>query len=84
VGQADYSDEAVESLIALARLDPRLSRRIREAVRELARSGRGDRKKLKGRDVWRLRVGNYRVLYTPMRDGAVRALEIDDRKDVDY
>lgn len=40
-------------------------------------------KKLKGRDAWRLRVGDYRIIYK-IKDDILQILviEIDDRKQV--
>ena len=49
----------------MKRLDPALARRVRDAVIELADSGRGNVAKLKGTrpPEWRLRVGDRRVFF---------------------
>lgn len=48
----------------LARLPPKMQTRIAQAILALENDpfGRGS-KKLKNRDGWRIRVGDYRVLY---------------------
>jgi mRNA interferase RelE/StbE len=52
------------------RLPDEVARRILDRLGELAREPRPrDVKKLKGRKAWRIRVGDYRVIY-----------EIDDRE----
>ncbi len=54
----------------LANLDKTEYERVRDAVTSLAENPRPNNcKKLVGRDGWRIRVGNYRVIY-----------EIDDAK----
>ncbi len=49
----------------MKRLDPVLARRIRDAMIELADTGRGDVAKIKGASPpeWRLRVGDRRVFF---------------------
>jgi len=67
----------------LSRLVPRVRRRIEEALRALARDPR-PRGALKLVDslMWRLRVGDYRVLYT-IRDEErlVRVLALGHRRE---
>lgn len=49
---------------ALARIDPKQRARIAAAIRVLADDPRPPGvKKLSGRDAWRLRVGDYRIIY---------------------
>jgi mRNA interferase RelE/StbE len=49
---------------ALAKLEPAIRRRIARRIARLAEDPRADAAKLRGGDnVWRLRVGDYRVLY---------------------
>ena len=58
--------------------------RILDAVRTLAENPRPSGcLKLTGRDGWRLRIGNYRVIYE-IDDGqrSVTVLEIGNRRDV--
>ncbi len=48
----------------LSRLSPEIRQRVGRAVRHLAEDPFGPASKpLKGREQWRLRVGDYRVLY---------------------
>jgi mRNA interferase RelE/StbE len=59
-----YTDEAVR---ALARIDRTVARRIRAKVLEIARDPRATNnnvKKLTGVEGYRLRVGDWRVVYT--------------------
>jgi mRNA interferase RelE/StbE len=55
---------------ALSRIQVRDQNRIIEAIRALGKSPRPiGSKKLSGRDAWRIRIGDYRVIY-----------EIEDKK----
>ena len=48
----------------LARLAPSLQDRVIQAIRELAETPRpAGVKKLAGRKAWRIRIGDYRVIY---------------------
>jgi mRNA interferase RelE/StbE len=47
----------------LDRLPPATREMIQEGLAEYAVSGRGDVKRLSGRDGYRLRIGSYRVLF---------------------
>ena len=55
--------------------------RLDTALRDFARDGRGDVKKLKGRPGWRLRWGDYRVVFIEV-DGAIEVQSVGHRKDV--
>ncbi|ANV98857.1 type II toxin-antitoxin system RelE family toxin [Bradyrhizobium icense] len=46
-----------------AKLSPDIRRRIDRRLTEFAENGRGDVKRLKGRDGMRLRVGDWRVIF---------------------
>jgi hypothetical protein len=59
---------------------PRQSTRLLVAIRELGQAGRGDFKKLQGADEWRLRVGDWRVLFI-LRANAAYVSRITDRQD---
>ena len=49
---------------SLDRLPDEMTLRILDRLKELETNPRpADVKKLKGRDAWRIRVGNYRVIY---------------------
>ena len=58
--QIAFTHAAAKQLDALP-VQPRTA--IFEAICELAISGKGDVKALQGRDGYRLRVGQYRVLF---------------------
>jgi len=45
------------------RLPPEVKRRIRDAVLELAEDPRGPSQKLAGDDLYRSRVGDYRIVF---------------------
>ena len=61
---AEIENEAAKALIRLARGDKASARRITAAVRSLAEDPRSAAAtKLVGQDAWRLRVGDYRVVY---------------------
>ena len=65
----------------LARLDRRAQDRIREAVRRFAETGRGDIRKLSGREEeWRLRVGPWRVMFTFAETG-IEIIRVLPRRD---
>jgi mRNA interferase RelE/StbE len=50
------------------RLDPQVARRIIEGIGRFAATGEGDVKKLKGQNNLRLRVGDWRVIFTVDED----------------
>ena len=61
----EWDEHASRDLEALARRDPRLARRIRQAVTAYATTGHGDVLKLRGYvNRWRQRVGTWRVIFT--------------------
>ena len=64
-----WSERALKDL---ARLDRRVRERIVAALERLAETGDGDVRRLHGhdRDVFRLRVGEWRVLFT-VSDGFI-------------
>jgi mRNA interferase RelE/StbE len=48
----------------LSRLDSSMQRKIIEVIRNLADNPRpSGTKKLAGRDAWRIRIGDYRIIY---------------------
>jgi mRNA interferase RelE/StbE len=65
----EWTERALKDL---ARLDKRTRERIVAAVERLAATGEGDVRRLHGRDrdLYRLRVGEWRVLFTVL-DGLV-------------
>jgi mRNA interferase RelE/StbE len=71
----------MEQLIALARTDNPQAKRINAAVFGYAESRRGQIRKLEGYDDrWRLRVGNWRVIFRQDTD-SVHVLEVVLRRD---
>ena len=62
----------------MRRLDIPVRRRIFEALDLYVTGRRGDAQKLTGRgDQWRLRVGNWRVIFRPdFQDGVVVVLRV--------
>jgi mRNA interferase RelE/StbE len=72
------------ALRALRKLDPQVGRRIRGAIALLAEDPRPpNAKKLRGRDAFRVRVGDYRVIYT-VDDGIllIVVVTLGHRRDV--
>ncbi len=69
---------------ALARLPDNMHQRLTEAIDALADNPRpGECRKLRGRQDWRIRVGNYRVVYeVDYTRKTVTILDIGHRRDV--
>lgn len=69
---------------ALAKLDRAVQRRIASRVDRLAVDPRADAVKLRGADdVWRIRVGDYRVLYAIEDERlVVLVIKLGHRRDV--
>lgn len=72
------------ALRSLRKLDPQIRRRVQGAIALLAEDPRPpSAKKLKGRDAFRVRVGNYRVIYTVEDDVLlVVVVTLGHRRDV--
>lgn len=68
----------------LARLPEREYERVREAIRLLTQNPRPpDCLRLTGRDAWRIRVGNYRVIYEINDEAQVVTIQhVGHRRDV--
>jgi mRNA interferase RelE/StbE len=62
--QLVWDRAAIRDLAAIARSDRRQADRIEAAVVRYAEIGAGDIVKLTGRDEYRLRVGDWRVIFT--------------------
>lgn len=59
-----------------------MQRRIDAAVTHLAETGEGDVRKLTGQeDTWRLRVGDYRVIFTYDTRTSMLVLRAMNRRD---
>lgn len=64
-----------------SKLSPDVRRRIDSRLTELAATGRGDVKRLKGRDGARLRVGDWRVIFYEDQ-GTIVVAAVGHRRDV--
>lgn len=69
---------------AFRKLPKNVQERIRTALRRLADSGQGDLKKMQGSaNDWRLRVGDYRVIFRREDDRLViLVLDLGHRREV--
>lgn len=69
---------------ALSKLEPAVRRRIARRIDRLAKDPREDAVKLRGaEDVWRARVGDYRILYLVEDEHLlVLVIRIGHRRDV--
>ncbi len=66
----------------LNKLDQIISRRILKNIKELEKNFHTkDIKRLKGQDVYRLRVGNYRVLFY-IEDDSIKIIKVGHRKGI--
>jgi mRNA-degrading endonuclease RelE of RelBE toxin-antitoxin system len=65
-----WERRAANELKDLARGDPAMGRRIIRGVERLAATGLGDVRRLAGEDSLRLRVGDWRVIFTYDAEGA--------------
>ena len=73
--ETHWSTDAVMDLLGIARTSTRQAERVALAVEVLARSEQGDVRKLADRpDEWRLRVGDWRVIFT--FDGAAQTMTV--------
>lgn len=69
---------------SLAKLGSDLGERIYRALKELAKNPRpAGVKKMSGKEAWRIRVGDYRVIYE-IHDGLllILVIEIGHRRDI--
>lgn len=63
------------------KLTPQTRARLEAKLDDFAETGRGDVKKLKGQDRFRLRVGDYRILY--YREGStIFVVDVGHRRDI--
>jgi mRNA interferase RelE/StbE len=80
-----WSRRAERDLEAIERQNPRLAQRIRAAARLYADEQRGDVVKLTNRPEYRLRVGDWRVIFSLEEDGlVVLALRVLRRNEDTY
>ena len=71
---------AAEELAQLAARNSKQATRILVSVREFGQSHRGDVKKLAGSQEWRLRAGDWRVIFV-LRGDEAYVVRITDRQD---
>ena len=77
-----WEQSAAEQLSQIAARNSRQATRILIAMREYGQASRGDVKKLSGsRNEWRLRVGNWRVVFELFAE-AVYISDVGDRQDI--
>ena len=80
--QAEWTPRALDDLAAIARRDRRQATRIETTVLRYAETGYGDVVKLTGSDSYRLRVGDWRVIFSLENGGlVVLALRVLNRRD---
>ncbi len=77
--QVFWYQVAVEGIAQLSARNAKQATRILVAAREFGNVGRGDARKLQGSDEWRLRVGDWRVLFV-LHGDAVYISSISDRQ----
>jgi mRNA interferase RelE/StbE len=77
-----WERRAQDDLNTIARRDRRLAQRIMTAITQYADNDLGDVRKLTGGDTYRLRVGEWRVLFN-LEDGGrlMGVLRIMNRRD---
>jgi mRNA interferase RelE/StbE len=76
-----WSNPAQRSLRAVPSGD---QDRILSAVQRFAETGHGDVKALKGRPGFRLRVGDWRVMFAAQAEGALLILDVKRRNERTY
>lgn len=77
-----WREEASEILESIRRRDPALADRLYARVEAFGGTGRGDFRKLEGRgERWRLRMGDWRVIFLFDPPGAITILTIANRRD---
>jgi len=77
--RAEWTKRALKET---ARLDATTRQRILTAIRALCEENRGDVRRLQGEDeVYRLRVGDWRILFSYQDDQTVLVLRVRPRGD---
>ena len=75
-----WHHEAVEQIVQLAARNSRQATRILLALRDFGSTSKGDLKKLRGSEEWRLRSGDWRIFLK--LDGPIAwVLGLTDRQD---
>ena len=80
--QIIWRRRASDAIDELARRDQAQARRIVQRVAAYAATGQGDVKKLAGAEArWRLRVGDWRVIFAFDPPGHITVLAVADRRE---
>jgi len=80
--QLAWERQARQEIREISRLDARLAQRINAAIEAYADRDQGDVRKLAGSEMYRLRVGDWRILFTLDDGGRLMAiLRIMNRRD---
>ncbi len=80
--EVQWEQRATDAIEALVRRNPQLAQRIRQRVAAFAASGHGDVMKLAGStNEWRLRVGDWRVIFVFASPGSITVLAVAPRRD---
>ncbi len=74
----EWDERAFE---ALAKLDRGIAKRIVEKIDEMVLHNKGDIKRLKGCSESRLRIGDYRVIFSLEKD-SMNILKLGHRKNI--
>jgi len=77
-----WERRARQDIQAIGRRDPATARRINDAIEAFADQDQGDVRKLTGSETYRLRVGDWRVLFNLEDGGRLMAiLRVLNRRD---
>ena len=77
--QIFYQKEALDEL---EKLEPSITRRIANKIEKMSENPAScDIKKLKGSDCYRLRIGDYRVIFV-FDNSVINVLKVGHRKDI--
>jgi mRNA interferase RelE/StbE len=78
MSKIEYTDNAVRQK---RKLSPSVRQRLEAKISEYAETGKGDVTAMKGEPVFRLRVGDYRVVFAKMTSGLL-ILRLGHRRDI--
>lgn len=74
----EYTDTAVRQK---RKLSPSIRQRLEAKISEYAETGKGDVTAMRGEPVFRLRVGDYRVVFAKMASGLL-ILRLGHRREI--
>ncbi|MEQ8335175.1 type II toxin-antitoxin system RelE/ParE family toxin [Nisaea sp.] len=78
MSEIQYTTTALKQMRKLA---PEIRERLRSKISEYAETGKGDVKAMQGEPVFRLRVGDYRVVFSDSPAG-ISILRAGHRRDI--